>query len=39
MAKLTVDKAEAEKVQKLVSVEEKIANEQKAEASKLAAEA
>ncbi len=39
MEKLTVDKASAEEVQKVVSVEEKIANEQKAEASKLAAEA
>ena len=30
MEKLTVDKAEAEEVQKVVSEEEKIANEQKA---------
>ena len=39
MAKLTVDKAEAEEVQVVVSAEEKIANEQKAEASALASEA
>lgn len=39
MEKLTVDKAEAEEVQKVVSVEEKIANQQKAEATKLANEA
>ena len=39
MAKLTVDKASAEEVQKVVSVEKKEADEQKAEASKLAAEA
>ena len=37
MEKLTVDKAEAEEVQKVVSAEEKIANAQKAEASQLAA--
>jgi peptidoglycan hydrolase CwlO-like protein len=37
MAKLTVDKASAEEVQKVVSVEKKEADEQKAEASKLAA--
>ncbi len=30
MEKLTVDKAQAEEVQKVVSVEEKIANTQKA---------
>ena len=39
MKKLTVDKAEAEEVQVVVSAEEKIANEQKAEASALASEA
>ena len=37
MSKLTVDKASAEEVQKVVSVEKKEADEQKAEASKLAA--
>lgn len=36
MEKLTVDKAEAEKVQIVVSEEEKIANVQKAEATALA---
>ena len=39
MEKLTVDKAEAEEVQKVVSEEEKIANVQKAEATALATEA
>ena len=39
MAKLTVDKAEAEEVQKVVSVEKKEADIQKLEASELAAEA
>lgn len=39
MEKLTVDKAEAEKVQIVVSEEEKIANVQKAEATALANEA